>query len=177
MAHDPDLNLKNRFLAGLLAWLVPGLGHFYQGRIGKAILFALCIHGLFWTGFALGDWKVVWFRWDKDEKSWAYLAQVGVGAAALPALLNDRAERAWLPEPIRDIELPPEPGVKGEQVLNELHLRLGKLADVAIIYTIIAGLLNYFVIYDAIAGPALREEELREIDQRRKARSPQPATA
>jgi TM2 domain-containing membrane protein YozV len=172
MARDPDLNLRNRFVAGLLAWLVPGLGHVYQGRFAKAILFAVCIHGLFWTGFALGDFKVVWFRWDNTEKTWAYLAQVGVGAATLPALWNDPAQRAWLPEPIRGFELPPA----SEEVLNELHLRLGKLADVAVIYTIIAGLLNYFVIYDALAGPAMREEELREIEERRKARLPEPAT-
>lgn len=172
MTRDPDVNLKNRFLAGLFAWLVPGLGHLYQGRFGKAVLFAVCIHGLFWTGFAMGDFKVVWFRWDDTERTWAYLAQVGMGAATLPALWNDPAQRAWLPEPVADFELPPS-----EESLNQLHLRLGKLADVAIIYTIIAGLLNYFVIYDAVAGPALREEERREIEVRRRARMPQPVTS
>ena len=42
----------------------------------------------------------------------------------------------------------------------------GKTMDIAIIYTIIAGLLNYFVIYDAIAGPALKEEEEQELASR-----------
>ena len=29
--------LKNPAKAAFLAWLVPGLGHFYQGRTGKGI--------------------------------------------------------------------------------------------------------------------------------------------
>jgi hypothetical protein len=158
MSEPYPLRLKNRYLAGLLAWLVPGLGHLYQGRVKKAILFAVCIHGLFWTGFAQGSWKVVWLRWDRQEQTWAYLAQFGMGAAALPALVNEPAQRRWLPEAIRDFELPPP-----EETLNELHLKYGKLMDVFVIYTVVAGLLNYFVIYDALAGPALKDEEEREL--------------
>lgn len=161
MSSPYPLKLGNPYLAAFLAWLVPGLGHFYQGRYGKALLFAICIHGLFWTGFAEGAWKVVWLRWDKQEKSWSYLAQFGVGLAALPALANSPEQRVWLPEPIKSFELPPT-----EEELNELHLNLGKRMDIAIIYTIIAGLLNYFVIYDALAGPALKEEEEQELRTR-----------
>ena len=170
MKSPYPISLRNPWLAGLLAWLVPGLGHFYQGRIHKAILFAVCIHGLFWTGFAQGSWKVVWLRWDKQEQSWSYLAQVGMGAVALPALLNEPAERDWLPEPLRSFELPPP-----EEELDELHLRLGKTMDIAIIYTIIAGLLNYFVIYDAFAGPALKDEEERELASKRRTNPGKPA--
>ncbi|MBY0587656.1 hypothetical protein K2X85_10785 [bacterium] len=158
MSSVYPLHLKNPALAGLLAWLVPGLGHAYQGRWFKAILFAICIHGLFWTGMAHGSWKVVWLRMDPQEYSWSYLAQIGVGAAALPALVN-ASSRDWLPEPLKTFQLPPD-----EAELNLLHLKLGKLMDVAIIYTIIAGLLNYFVIYDAIAGPAMRAEEEADLE-------------
>lgn len=172
MARDGDIDLKNRFVAGILAWLVPGLGHFYQGRIGKAILFLVCIHGLFWTGYALGDWKVVWLRWNDQDRSWPYLAQLGMGIVVLPALANDIDQRAWLPEPIKSFQVPPD-----ESVLNDVHKRIGKLMDVALVYTIIAGLLNVFVIYDAVAGPALHEEELREIEERRKSRSGAPSPA
>lgn len=158
MASVYPVNLKNPILAGILAWLIPGLGHAYQGRWFKAILFAVCIHGLFWTGMAHGSWKVVWFRMDAQEYSWSYLAQVGVGLGALPALFNDPGSRDWLPEPLKTFELPPD-----EDELNLPHLKLGSVMDVAIIYTIIAGLLNYFVIYDAIAGPAMRSEEEAEL--------------
>ena len=37
------IDLRNRPLAALLAWLVPGAGHFYQGRHAKGVLFLVCI--------------------------------------------------------------------------------------------------------------------------------------
>ena len=43
----PAIDLKDPALAALLAWLIPGLGHWYQGRRAKAVLFFVCIMGLF----------------------------------------------------------------------------------------------------------------------------------
>lgn len=56
---DPRIPLKNRLLAGVLAFLVPGAGHLYQGRQFKAAIYAVCIVGLFVTGMAMADWKAV----------------------------------------------------------------------------------------------------------------------
>ena len=50
----PHVDLKSPVLVALLAWLVPGLGHRYQGRYFKAALFCLCILGTFLTGVCLG---------------------------------------------------------------------------------------------------------------------------
>ena len=47
------VDLKDRRLAALLAWLVPGLGHFYQGRIGKGVLYAVCILSLYIVGMVV----------------------------------------------------------------------------------------------------------------------------
>ena len=46
-ATPPEIDLKNQTLAAALAWLLPGLGHFYQGRTVKGIIFAAGIIGLF----------------------------------------------------------------------------------------------------------------------------------
>ncbi|MGA2706482.1 MAG: DUF6677 family protein, partial [Isosphaeraceae bacterium] len=35
--------LRHPYRAAFQAWLVPGLGHFYQGRTGKGWLYAICI--------------------------------------------------------------------------------------------------------------------------------------
>ena len=40
---EPSVELKDPMIAALLAWLIPGMGHFYQGRFAKAILFFVCI--------------------------------------------------------------------------------------------------------------------------------------
>ncbi len=44
--------------AGLLSYLVPGLGQIVQGRIGKGLLFLVCIYTLFFYGIYLGTGSV-----------------------------------------------------------------------------------------------------------------------
>lgn len=156
MDSSQTLELKNPPLAALLAWLVPGLGHLYQGRTGKGILFFVCIMGLFLFGFSQGSWKIVYFRWDKEEWRWNYLAQLGAGAIAFPALAHKPEWRQWLPASVRDFELMPS-----EVELDDLHREYGSEMDIAVIYTVIAGLLNILVVYDAFSGPALFAEERR----------------
>jgi hypothetical protein len=204
-AAPPKLDLKNPALAALLAWLIPGLGHLYQGRISKAIAFFVCVTGLFFGGLWLGAGRVVYFRWDNEDWRWAYLAQVGAGLPALPALLDHfqlRHAFAELPpwassygaKPLTRQEfnnlltrngLPSlgEHEVSLERVrerlgelrqkgigyvvtlveVDDLHRRFGRMMDVALIYTMVAGLLNILVVYDAAAGPANYEED--EADQ------------
>ena len=57
------IQLKDPLVAGVLAWLIPGLGHFYQGRNAKGALYAICILGTFLYGLYLGGSKEVgWGR-------------------------------------------------------------------------------------------------------------------
>ena len=151
--------LRSPYLAALLAWLVPGLGHYYQGRRGKAILYAVCILGLYFAGLAMGDWKIVYWRWINpfkypDKFCIYYPGQFWVGLAALPALVqgtlhylgHDAILWGILDEP-------------SQIVLNGLHPRLSKLVEIGTIYTTIAGLLNVLAIYDALEGPAYADLE------------------
>jgi hypothetical protein len=83
--------LRDPWLAAFLAWLWPGLGHIYQRRWGKGGLYMTCILATFIYGLWLGQGKVVYasFR-DPDfrEWRWAYVAQVGTGLPALPAIVQ-----------------------------------------------------------------------------------------
>src|SRR5262245_6256874 len=45
-------------LAGVLSYLVPGLGQIVQGRIAKGLLFLVCVYGLFFYGVYLGSGSV-----------------------------------------------------------------------------------------------------------------------
>ena len=99
---SPAIDLKDPALAALLAWLVPGLGHLYQGRWAKAALYFLSIMGLFSYGVYLsssnqpcrqgGDkigWgRAIYFAWQKDDHHLPYLCQIGVGLPALPAIVQ-----------------------------------------------------------------------------------------
>lgn len=103
-SETPSVDLKNRWLAAGLALLLPGLGHLYQGRIFKAAIYSVCILGLFFSGQALGDWKVVYLG-DSDAGGrmpvggraqiigrllQGYGAQFPVGAVAWPAIVQTR---------------------------------------------------------------------------------------
>lgn len=48
-----DTPVGSPVLAMVLAWLVPGLGHFYLGRRGRALLFFLLVVVCLWVGTSL----------------------------------------------------------------------------------------------------------------------------
>jgi hypothetical protein len=99
--------LKDPMFAALLAFLVPGLGHLYQRRVFKGVLYAVCILGTFFTGMSIGHGQVVYFNWQSSEnRTYAYLCQFWVGLPALPALAQAefRSSRAfdvnYMPQPV-----------------------------------------------------------------------------
>lgn len=169
----PRLPLRNPGLAALLAWLVPGLGHAYQGRYAKAALFAVCILGLFVWGQIMAHGHAVYYRWDHEEWRAQLLAQVGVGTLALPALLPERFRDALpktLPRGLVDYGRMPKP-----DVLDDLHRNVGRRIHLASVFTVIAGLLNFLVIFDAWDGPALYALEVKHLNRRRNGNNDAPA--
>ncbi len=90
---ESQVSLKNPWLAAFLAYLIPGAGHLYQGRVFKGLLYFVCILGTFLYGMKLGEWKVVYYRADLQLRKAAnlgYLAQALVGLPALPALVQSK---------------------------------------------------------------------------------------
>ena len=94
-------------LAAVLSYLIPGLGQVMQGRIGKGVLFFVCLYGLFFYGMWLGKMKNVWLpdattlpdveaplagKLSGVPKALAYrpqfLGQFWIGVAAWPAVLQ-----------------------------------------------------------------------------------------
>lgn len=158
------VDLRNRYLAAFLAWLVPGAGHWYQGRKTKAMIFFVCIMSAWILGFALGGGHVVYASWQPGDKRWHYLLQVGVGAVALPALVEgDRMRRATVNGQTRKdyqpllggFMAPPFRPVREAEAdeVSAWYARRGAGYEMGTWYTVIAGLLNILVIYDAFGGP------------------------
>jgi hypothetical protein len=109
----PVIDLRDARLAAFLAWLVPGLGHVYQRRTGKGLLFMITILGIFAYGMWLGNGRVVYAsttnpigNFTKFKERWHYACQVGIGLPALPALVQ-----TWRVEtgkaPLGEFERPP----------------------------------------------------------------------
>jgi hypothetical protein len=92
IAISPDdgsiIDLRNPWMAALLAWCVPGLGHFYQGRRHKGGIFMGAILGMFLAGLWLGGGRVVYASWRPAEPRWAFVCQAGAGLVSMPALIQ-----------------------------------------------------------------------------------------
>ena len=92
-SNDQPIQLKDPLVAGVLAWLIPGLGHFYQGRNAKGALFAICILGTFLYGLYLGGSKevgwgrAVYFSFRPNDWRLPWLCQIGVGLPTVPMTL------------------------------------------------------------------------------------------
>ncbi len=163
-------------LAAVLSYLVPGLGQIYQGRVAKGLLFFVCVHVLFFYGLFLGDRKNVYLPdTARDSNTWGlprtlanlynrphYAGQFWVGVAAWPAIWqyvhNYDPERQATPPGEGFMRQPPEEELQALQTAGD------KTWDLAWVYTVIAGVLNIMVIYDAFAGPAFAP---RPADERR----------
>jgi hypothetical protein len=167
--------------AGVLSYIVPGLGQIYQGRVGKGLLFLVCLYGLFFTGMAMGEWKNVYLPdlakdaddirpWDNNvwhlPRPLTFLANVynrphfagqfWIGAAAWPAIwqYNNMNVPSKETSPFwHDFDRGPR-DFQDDQAMNQFLTNSDKTPDLGWVYTVIAGVLNILVIYDAFAGPA-----------------------
>lgn len=174
------MSLRNPGWAALLAWLVPGLGHFYQGRVVKGALFSASVLGLFLGGMVIGEGKVAHastlpfaplrsYLYD----GWPFLCQSGIGVIAVPGWIERSRYVAGQGPLLAPTLYPPLAGeraarapaitstdVAGNQVIHpdgsaKRRYDLGFRYEVGMVYTVIAGLLNLLVVYDAYAGPLL----------------------
>ena len=155
-------------LAAFLSYLVPGLGQIYQGRVAKGVLFLVCLYGLFFGGMAMGGWKNVYIvdtardaadNWENNPwhlprglanlyNRLHYVGQFWIGVAAWPAILQyNFTAKQTSPFLGKFQRMPAKEEANASQ-------REGKAPDIAWVYTVIAGVLNILVIYDAVAGPA-----------------------
>lgn len=171
LESDQPIELKDPELSAFLAWLVPGLGHFYQGRRAKGALFLICILGVFLYGVYLsGNSQVGWGRavYFAGQDNWYYAGQVGVGLAALPAMIQ--ASRVANDKPVLfgGFMAPPRPASGGananQPTKSDLIKQLAPYYDLGLFYTLIAGLLNVLAIYDAWGGPVFPPPPKRKDD-------------
>ncbi len=167
-------------LGGVLSYLVPGLGQIYQGRVGKGVLFLVCLYGMFFYGWYLGQWSNVYLP--PPEKGYSWMPSVGtsllnrlpftcqfwIGAVAWPSIwqYNHWSIPGAEASPfLRNLQrTPPENAEQKDKdwtgkSINEMQADGDKTWDLGLVYTMVAGILNILVIYDAAAGPAFAASE------------------
>ena len=159
-----EIELREPWLAALLAWLVPGAGHLYQGRTAKGLLFFVCIMGTFSFGlWGIGDGKVVYASSPGDQPwRWQYFCQLGVGLPAMPALVQRGRTTphpllgTFMAPPMRSPQELIDASGNSSTQPNELAkwtVQMHPRYELGTVYTVIAGLLNILVICDAYGGP------------------------
>lgn len=167
--------------AAFLSYLIPGFGQIYQGRVGKGLLFCVSLYALFFYGMYLGQWSNV-FLGDTASRfpAWKlpallnnlynrphFAGQFWMGIVAWPAIFHYNTDTPNQPRgPINTREdfIKKFQAAPDENELNTLQRDGDKRWDLGWVYTVIAGVLNVLVIYDALAGPAFgpndRKDEL-----------------
>jgi hypothetical protein len=165
----PPPPLRYDFAAAFLSYLVPGLGQIFQGRVGKGVLFMVCVYVLFFYGLYLGSWSNVYLPQAKSLPDFTpfgvklpkgpsyrvqFLGQFWAGIVVWPAIYQywfyDEEDDADKPDPIfRKFMRTPTP-----EEANVLQNTGDKTWDLGWVYTVIAGVLNLMIIYDALVGPA-----------------------
>ncbi|MCX5683222.1 MAG: hypothetical protein NT049_06000 [Planctomycetota bacterium] len=145
--------MNERYTAGgpspvaalVLAWAIPGAGHAYAGRWGKAALFFGCIVGLLAAGMLIGGGTVIIHRDTSGHIELWWMAQMGAGGptVALTPVSEYLAKRA------------------GGDIYANRYREVGTL------YAAVAGFLNVLVMMDAyvkLAYPRGRRKEDKEED-------------
>jgi hypothetical protein len=158
-------------LAGILSYLIPGLGQICQGRIGKGLLFLVILLGMFHLGQAMGNWQNVYMSKPDPAQPgpnvgglgslparYQFAGQFWIGVAAWPAIAQYMDWKIPLEgEFWQNYQRAPRDFQDFEQI-NDTIKRSDKTPDLGWVYTVIAGMLNVLVIYDAVAGPAFPDE-------------------
>lgn len=155
----PEPTPHQRFLALLLAWAWPGLGHITLGERKRGLLIMAGVLFLFFSGLLIGGLDVVDSRRDR---LW-FIAQALCGPVTL---VTDWASQNLLERmPVdwrRDYEWldayeeeEPDP-----DVIQQLRVTsLGRVNEIGTLYIALAGLMNLVVILDTLRPPADQREE------------------
>ena len=162
-AHDINDSPAMDPVAGILAVILPGAGHWYQGQVKRAILIGAGILGRFFGGTLIRGIDVVDSR---QDRLW-FLGQVLVGPVALATdYVHQHHFKA--PDPITNKPRSPMPGeVRGPDgrwapgaagSRPPYSKSLGKMNEIGTLYGTVAGMLNLVVIIDALFPTARRRK-------------------
>jgi len=128
MKQKPDPAIR-MFQAGILAWILPGGGHFFLGHRGLAAVLFVAITFAYGTGLAIGGVKN---SVNPRANRWLFLAELGIGSYTTVGYMVSNRLPDYGPK-----ELSP-------------YVAFYPETDVAQIYLAIGGLLNLLAILDAL---------------------------
>lgn len=139
---DPEDDARFNFLAPVLAWLVPGLGHWYLGHKRRGRLIFSGIASMYISGLLVGGLDII----DRHGDPLWYYGQFLAGPVT-PAIDLWRA-RHFTPD---------SPTAKVNHVYPTPSFAHAN--EVPTLFTTVAGMLNLLAILDVLVLPRAREED------------------
>jgi len=150
MAKQNQISPVAPVIALVLAYLVPGAGHIYLGRMKRGLILGITIGALFWSGVAVGGVMTV----DPERERWWFAAEMLTGIHGIVGWYrqqdyNSRALR-------RAEEKGLGPASPQGQAYMDAQLKKDRVAlvapadTVARAYAGVAGLLNLMCLFDAL---------------------------
>lgn len=141
-------------VALLLAWLIPGAGHFYLRQTGRGVIIFLVIGATFWSGVAIGGVMTM----DYHNERWWFAAEMLTG---VHGLISWRRQNSVYHELAADAEVGVAPHPRSQARLDwqyRLDKRLAAdglalvspTSTVARAYCGVAGLMNLMCAFDAV---------------------------
>lgn len=144
--------------AGVLTWLLPGLGHLRLGHRALALVFFVGISFPYWAGLAIGGIKNSINPW---TNRWLFLAEMGVGGYTTVGLLWNHSLGDLPPAAVGSVlnkdQAFMQTSAERRKQLEASLLRYVSFypeSEIAQIYLATAGLLNVLAICDAMARAA-----------------------
>jgi hypothetical protein len=125
LAQSSEPSMGRVLATGVLAWLLPGLGHIFNGDRKRGLILLIVIAATFWGGVAVAG---VQSTFEPRGKTLWFMAQICAGGHTLLGMTWGEAVKANGDAPLAGFVA----------------------TDVAVIYTGVAGLLNIMVIIDAL---------------------------
>jgi hypothetical protein len=145
MSDRPSDSGASPLAALLLAWAIPGAGHAYAGRWGKAALFFGCIVGLLAAGMIIGGGTVIVHRDTQGHLELWWIAQMGAGGPTLALTpISEELARRGGPE-----------------------IYANRFREVGTLYAAVAGFLNVLVMMDAYVKLAYPHEKREEEEEKK----------
>lgn len=129
----PSENSASAPVAAILAWILPGLGHWLLGERRRGVIFFIVITVTFWAGIAVGGVRTT--ITPKENGAWI-AAQLCAGPQALGALYWSSYRSNHYPNELKA-------GYPG--------------SNISVVYAGVAGLLNLLIIIDTLARAEARQ--------------------
>ncbi|MBY0111422.1 MAG: hypothetical protein K2Y21_01270 [Phycisphaerales bacterium] len=148
-------------LAGVFALAIPGLGHVFLGQFRRGLFVALGVLGLFLSGLFIGGIDAV----DKEEDTLWFIGQAPVGVLTFATNYVHQTKYKGIDPNLRNAPrrmAGPNESINAQGILTPngtppAQRSLGRVHDMGILFTVVAGLLNVLAAIDAAFPPLSRK--------------------